>query len=355
MKKIMLLGDYSGNNTGHNALLISVINEFFNFGRFKFIIPTLKPAILKQVLSDEKDVCVVAVAPWNMSLKFLGFPVLRAIKEMDCILLTDNLFYDSNFFNVLKNNLIALRIIAPYAKRYSKPLVYYNSGVGPVGTYYGRKFIRSIAANMDLILIRDQKSKDLFQRLVPNAKIVVTADSGFSFPLQNKDPKFYTGTLLEGFELTSKGNIGINFSNDFIKWLSKNTKKRLSRKQIIRNLAQTLSFAAKENCAGLTFFVTHPRDKMFCEDLKAKLSPDIHSIIVEHKNYSAQDIVKIGSHLKCIVGTRYHELIMFACGHTPIIGVNYNNKIVSLFVSMELNNFLMDPEDFIVKKSNKIF
>jgi hypothetical protein len=115
--RILLLGDYSGNNAGHNALLISIITEFINIGRFEFVIPTLKPALLKKRLAFNGSLKLIDVAPWHLSLKFLGLPVLRAIRQADCILLTDNLFYDTNFFNLFKNNLIALRILTAYAKK----------------------------------------------------------------------------------------------------------------------------------------------------------------------------------------------------------------------------------------------
>jgi polysaccharide pyruvyl transferase WcaK-like protein len=354
--RILLLGDYSGNNAGHNALLISIITEFINIGRFEFVIPTLKPALLKKRLAFNGSLKLIDVAPWHLSLKFLGLPVLRAIRQADCILLTDNLFYDTNFFNLFKNNLIALRILTAYAKKknISKPLIYYNGGIGPIHTGYGRKFIRSIASYMDLILLRDQGALKDFNGLLSNKRTRITADSGFNFPLKTAQSNLHVGFKANKSATLTANTVGVCLSYHLLNWLEGINRNGLNKINIMHSIAQLLMRLCHENHIELVIFVTHPKDQQICNILVRGLRESVRLRVIDQNKHSLENIVAIGVNLNCVISDRYHELVMFASAYVPIIGVDYNGKVESLFSSLELGDFLFDAKKFLHRDGDKV-
>lgn len=347
MTKIFLLGDYSGNNIGHNALLLSIIHEFKFARQCRFFVPTLKPGLLRKVFSKDERIVFVSISPWNLSLKFLGLPIIKLIKEVDCILLTDNPFYDTGFLNPFKNNLIALLFVTAYARYLSKPLVCYNAGVGPVKSPWGRFCVRWISARMNLIMLRDYHSKGILDEISPKNESIITADSGFNMPVEEVKSQTNNEFLKKHISLWERGWIGVNISYHILDRFKGKRQSGLSNDQIIKYIAQALEFAAVKKDVGLVFFITHPKDRNVSLEIIKKIQKVDHIIMVDQDHYSVYQMALLASRSMCTLGTRYHELVMFASTKVPIIGLNCGDKISSLFSLLNMPGLLLDLDDLV--------
>lgn len=350
VSNILLLGDYSGNNAGHNALLLSVVKELNSVLRCNIVVPTISPRSLKKVLSGHDSIRILGVAPWNLSIKFLGLPVFRAVRETDCILLTDNLFYDSSFLNLFKNNLIALLFITLAAKKYRKPLIYYNSGVGPVRTAAGKKCVQWISRRLDLITVRDIQSKILLDNIAPGVSSIVTADSGFNIMKDmNNSNRHREVSRAEG-TLSIREKIGLNISYHYLDYLKNSRHAKSSDKESLYQISSSLRNIFRKTDYGIVFFVTHPRDREITHSIADRIESRDRVEIIDCEGYPLHSIINTVSEMKCVIGTRYHEMVMFAAVGIPVIGIDCGDKMQSLFESLGLENHLIDPFQLINEK-----
>lgn len=350
MSNVLLLGDYSGNNTGHNALLLSVIKEVSSVLRCNFVVPTITPRSLKKVLSGHDRVHILGIAPWNLSIKFLGLPVFRAVREADCILLTDNLFYDSSFLNLFKNNLIALLFITLLAKKYRKPVIYYNSGVGPVRTAAGRKCVQWISRRLDLITVRDMQSKSILDNIAPGVSSIVTADSGFNvIEDMNNANRHEEVSRAEGTP-SVKEKIGLNISYHYLDYLQNSKHAKSSDKESLYQISRSLQSICRKTHYGIVFFVTHPRDGEITQSIAERIESRDRVEIIDCEGYPLHSIIRTVSEMKCVIGTRYHEMVMCAAIGIPVIGIDCGDKMQSLFESLGMENYLIDPFRLIDEK-----
>ena len=347
MKTFLLFGDYSGRNTGHNAHLLSAISELRMLGNCQILVPTLSPKAIRRVLYDTKAVIPIGVAPWNLSVKFLGLPIYQALAKSDLLILADNMFYDNHLFNPLKNNLMTLNFITSLAHKKSKPIVYLNSGVGPVHSTLGRSLVRRLARQMDLVILRDAESRDLYQEITGLHNSTVTADSGFSMcwselcedrPYRNP-PKM--GKPSKG---ERKRSIGVNLSRHLKSWLEQSAD-NIKQPDFIHYLAQGLENAARQNGDSIIFFVTHAGDLDITLEVARALERHTEvEILQEHDGSMIHNIAKILRNLRWVIGSRYHEIIMFASAGVPVLGLSCGEKIPGLFETLGLPELIVETE-----------
>ena len=344
MPIFLLLGDYSGNNTGHNALLLAVIEELSSVAQCKFLVPTVRPSLLNHVLANDDRVEIIGIAPWNLSLKFLGIPTWKAIKKSDCILLTDNLFYDSDFLNPFKNNLIALLFVVFCARKLSKPLIYYNAAVGPVVSRLAKMCIKWIAARVDLITLRDVQSKIILDEIASGVNSLITADSGFHISKHQYRSGAKKQMNLENDLSSIQESIGINVSYHFMNWTKYKTKIDITRDKIRMNFTETVRQILHRTSHGITFFITHPQDKKLTVSIAEMFKRDERVKIIDCSNYPLPSVFEMISGLSCLIGTRYHEMVMTAALGVPVIGFNCGEKMLPLLELLGLRQFLIEPE-----------
>ena len=103
MKKITVLGNFSGRNAGDAAILGCLLKDISTrFKRAKFYIPTINTDFVNRSFSIY-NIHPVGMMPWNLSVKILGLPVLRTVLTSDLILVTDAILFDRNFISFYGN------------------------------------------------------------------------------------------------------------------------------------------------------------------------------------------------------------------------------------------------------------
>ena len=322
-RRVLVLGDYSGRNVGHNALLVSILAELESLGESRCIVPTLRPSAIRRLLANRfRRVEVVGVGPATLSAKFLGYPTIAQIKQADDILLTDNLFHDRALFNPLRNNLFALVVLLRLCRTLGKRVTYYNSGVGPIESRLGRRLVSRLSESVDTLIVRDDQSLRLLGSLAPRRSIVKGADSGFNMPWER------FGAAPNGG--ARERRIGVNLSPDIETWLANRFPETPARQRLCK-LAAALSETAGAQRTGLSFLLTYPGDRALTNHVRRLVADGIDTETVDHCDCDFSEIAEQCGALKCVIGLRYHELVMYASAGVPVAGLDCGGKVRSLF------------------------
>ena len=76
MKRVLVLGNYSGRNAGDAALLGALMEDIsLLYPDVSFLVPTINSRFVHQTYADYR-VHPVSLLPWNLSLKIFGLPTL---------------------------------------------------------------------------------------------------------------------------------------------------------------------------------------------------------------------------------------------------------------------------------------
>ena len=345
MKTVMVLGSFSGNNAGDAAILMSLISDISEISpKTRFLVPTLRPSFITKNFSP--SVQPIDIKPWKLSLKLLGLPVLFHIKKADIILITDAICFDVHLWNPLDNNLFALATISWVAKLLKKPVVFFNNGVGPLNTKIGKKIMRYVGSNADLIILRDEDSKKLLHSIGVRKDITVKADSALN--LQSSSDETIKKVLKENNIPQNKKFIGINVTKYADSWLKKGEssigKKRYQ--EIIANVSDDL---IKQFNIPILFIPTHPMDYPFTREIYNLMKEKDNAYIIS-KHYTPDKICGLLKLCEFIIGTRFHSTVLSSAMHTPFISIIYTPKNRSLMKQLGIEEYGIEFKDLSEKR-----
>jgi len=196
------------------------------------------------------------------------------------------------------------------AKVLRKPVVFYAQGIGPVNTLTGRILVRLIVNRVNLITVRDDKSREeLFRLRVTRPPIKVTADpvlavkSPEEVVLSEGDEKFL---LLNETFRSSEGLIGVFFRE----W---------ERSTVFKEAAAKVCDDLARNGWEIVFVPMHfPGDLNVSKEISGIMEEK--SIVLE-KQFSFPVLLKIISEMDLIIGMRLHSLVFAAAAGVPLGGV----------------------------------
>jgi polysaccharide pyruvyl transferase WcaK-like protein len=345
MKTVMVLGSFSGNNAGDAAILMSLIRDISEISpETRFLVPTLRPSFITKNFSP--SVQPIDIKPWKLSLKLLGLPVLSHIKKADIILITDAICFDVHLWNPLDNNLFALVIISWVAKLLKKPVVFFNNGVGPLNTKLGKKMMRYVGSNADLIILRDEDSKKLLHRIGVKKDIIVKADSALN--LQSSSDETIKKVLEENNIPRNKRFIGINVTKYADSWLKKG-ERSIGKKRYQEIIAQVSDALIKKFGIPVLFIPTHPMDCPFTKGAYNLMKEKDNAYIIS-RHYTPDKICGLLKLCEFIIGTRFHSTVLSSATHTPVISIIYTPKNRSLMKQLGIEEYGIEFNDLSVKK-----
>jgi polysaccharide pyruvyl transferase WcaK-like protein len=328
--RLLVLGDYSGLNLGHTALLLGILAELRRLEPRIMIVPSLRPEMLDRAIGRVESVRTLGVAPWHGSAKFLGPRMAREIDRADVVVVTDNQLHDNALFNPLANNLPALQWVQRRAKRRGVPVTYYNAGVGPLRTSLGRRMAGTVARGFDLVTVRDRPARSALRSLAPQIEAVITGDSGFSMPWVD------FGVDLD--EDRAGDAVGVNLSVVTLRALAASG---FAESEIVTRIARAMSLIADATSARLLFIATHPRDHGLARALATHPASRDASAITVSTHAFLEEAPQLLPRLRLVISDRYHELVALAGAGVPILGLDCGEKVDVLFESLGLPELVM--------------
>ena len=349
MKSITILGSFSGRNAGDAAILASTISNIRKLSpETRFEVPTLNPDFISKNF-DTSYVRPVSILPWKFSLKFLGLPTLSSIRRTDCSLITDAILFDVDLYNPIFNYLFGLAFLVAYAKRLGKPIFGLNCGVGPINTKDGSRLLKYIGNNAQLMIVRDEYSRDLLKKVgVSKPPIIVAADSALTN--EAVEPSRIKEIFYQNRIDTSRGLIGFNVTKYIDTWLAK-SKQRLDKVSFQKIIAEVVDRLIEELDVDVVFVVTQPMDSNFVKETINKIRNQRHvKIIGSNWEYTNHELMGILGEMEMFIGMRYHSLVLSSAMNVPIVGIAYTPKIISLLKQIGQSKNVIEMRDFDAKK-----
>jgi len=353
VKRITVLGNFSGRNAGDNAILGNLLQDVgAEFPDATFLVPTLNAAFVRRTFGNPR-VRALGLMPWNGALKIFGLPTLYAMLATDLVLITDNLLFDRKFFNPTFNYLSTISMIAPWCKRRGIPIVLYNASVGPIETERGAAALRRVLAASPMAIVRDERSQQLLveQKYMPAGEVVLAADCALN-TVQVPDSRIEE--MLAALERPDPERrlVGFNINAYIDGW--RRGGGALGREAFVRLVAEAVDRLIEELGIDVVLFVTQVMDGKITDELVRALRHAANVRVVSNPTLSYWELAGLMSRLELLVGMRTHALILSASAGTPIVSINAYPKNQAFIETLGMGKWCIDFADFSAENLYKL-
>ena len=325
MKKICVIGSYSGRNAGDAAILENLLDDISSVNNdIEFLVPTISKNFIDRTYS-RFPVKAVPMMPWNLSLKIFGLPIFRAVRKSDLVLLTDAILFDHKLWNPVFNFLSTMCMVLPSAKKRGIPVALYNASIGPIKSDLGKLCLQKVVDCTNMLIVRDTESIDILNRLkIQHSNIKVGADCALNTPLPDlermKQIKYKENILTD-----ARRYISVNL-NDYLDVFVKGAGKSIGRERFAGIMAEVSDRIIDEIGAKIIFVVTQAMDIKIVREVIAKMAHSNGFQIITNKDYSHNELAGILAEDDMHIGMRTHSLILATASCTPSICIVYRPK-----------------------------
>jgi polysaccharide pyruvyl transferase WcaK-like protein len=344
--RITLLGNNSGRNLGDAAILASILDSVTEeLPDAEFYVPTTHTEFNKKHYEHLYNVKTLNVMPWTGSVRLFGIPTLIAMAKSDLALICDGIIFGKNFFNPTFNYLITLAFLVPFAKLFKCKLVCYNCGIGPFPVKLSEKAAKYVIESSDLVIMRENDSKKLAQKLGVTKDIEVTGDAAFINKVSSEEK---ANEILESHGIDSNlPFFGINVTSYIDSWLKKDEKVEGSKDAFFDMLAKGIKKAqdSLKDKFQPVFFSTHPMDNDFCD----KLAKEFNTMVINNTEYLSHDIQAVMKKCQLFMGMRFHSLVLASAVYSPVIGLVYAPKVRGYMRLLDCDDLNLELKDINVE------
>lgn len=354
MLRVAVSGYYGFNNTGDEAILLSLVTTMRTLAQgVEITVLSNSPRETRQLYG------IKAVNRWN---PFAAFWVL----------LRSDLLISGG--GGLLQDVTGIRSVCYYlavvmiAKLLGKPVVYFAQGVGPIRSAFGRWLTRVVSNRVELITVRDQASKDDFLAMgVIRPPIVVTADPVLALSPQQAgseageallaglrarppEPVFaegeqccaddddterpacvqaapdeaITGKAVPAGEAAGAavpGPTGDGADRPILGVILRDWQDCAGFKRVVAEAADRLVYEGWE--VVLVPF-HYPRDLQVCREVSWLMQKP--KLLVREK-LSVDTLFSLLGQMDLVLGMRLHALVMASVMRTPSVGITYDPKV----------------------------
>lgn len=320
MHKILISGYYGFNNIGDEAILKGLLEGI------RERLPLADIVVLSKFPDfTSKKHNVRAINRINL------FKIMREMRSMDLLVSGGG----SLFQDVTSKRSIVyyLGIIWLAKKNFRKKVMIYSQGIGPVLQPYNRHLLGRILDDIDVINVRDEKSKQELLRLGVTKEILVTTDTVFNI----SKPSGAKGEKILGKidRRRDKAYIGISVR----RWGSHN-------ERIKKETAWLCEKIVRESSHRPVMIPFHfHQDLSLMKEIHAMIPQDIRSEVLIMQEYLyVEDYLSLIGQMDLMVAMRLHGLIFSALMEVCPVGISYDPKIHS-FMQMLHQSDTMNVEE----------
>lgn len=320
MKTIAVLGNFSGRNAGDAAILGNLLDDIAaTHPETRFLIPTLNAQFVQRHFGHH-NIKPMSLMPWNGALKIFGLPTFQAMLQSDLVLVTDNILFDRKLLNPLFNYLSTIALIAPVCQRRGIPIVLYNASLGPITTPMGAKAIQRVLEASPLLILRDEQSKHLLDRLQLNyPPVYINADCAIN-TVPPAAKRMEQIIQKEGLFQNSNGTLGFNINAYIDNW--RKDESGFGRDRFLQTIGETLDRMIAQLDCDVLYFITQVMDTQITEESLKYVKRRDRVKVVSNADYTYQEIAGLLQRVEVHVGMRTHSIILASGVNTPVVGIN---------------------------------
>lgn len=314
-----MLGNFSGRNVGDLAILGNLLADLGRaYPEIEFLVPTLNPALIRRRFGRHR-VRPIGIAPWHLSVKLIGLPVLRALNRSELVLVTDNLLSDRSFFNPLHNYLSSIAPLSRLARRRGVPVVIYHGSLGPVRTRHGAAALQAVLEAGPVTILRDRYSQSLVERLqLRTPPIVSGADCAVA---TEPAPPEHMDRLLRRLGIAAGDEwLGWNVCVYLASWPGAAGPRPQHR--FARLMARTLDALVRARGVRPLLVATQKMDRQLTLAVRDAMEDPRAAAFVDATQLDYREAAGVLGRTGLHVGMRTHSLILAAAGGAPVVNVN---------------------------------
>lgn len=352
----LVVGYGGADNTGAEARTSEAIRQMLDADpRIEITLTSLDRDRTLRYLHEDRRLKIVEINP------VFVYSILRLILISDIVVLVEGSCFKENFSPAL---LWFFLYTAGLAQKFGLPSIAYGVDAGLLSKK-NQRWARTVADNMDLLMVRTAAAKQVLHSIGVERDIVVTTDTAFTMAVPDKhwaEAEF----VREGIDL-KRPIMGIAFE-EFFWWpvvpslwraikgqkedryksiyyhswgANGKTKSRVMKEQV----AMYADWAAKEHRAQVVMFAMERLDIGACRDVQTLMKSP--SILIESAHANAQKMAALLRRLDWLVTCRYHALVMAMGGHVPTIGLAHDERIAAILDELGLidDAFVFYEED----------
>ena len=320
MKKVCVIGNFSGRNAGDAAILEGLLSDVYSLNNdTRFLIPTINASFVKRTY-HRFPVQPVPLMPWNLSLKIFGLPIFKAVLKSDLVMVTDAILFDRKLWNPVHNYLATAALVLPLAKKHKIPVVLYNVNLGPVKTKLGKQCMRRVLDSSDYVIVRDRESIQMLKaQNLTCRNLIQGADCALNVP---PSPASRLQQIKDKKGISSEKDMYMSFNiSSYLDVFVKSKGNSIGTERFISIITETLDHIMTDLGKKIIMPITQPMDLKIAGEVLAKTRNGHKITMVSNKEYSHNDIAAILSDVEIHVGMRTHSLILATSNCTPTIGI----------------------------------
>ncbi len=328
--RITLLGSNSGNNLGDAAILSSILFNFRN-DPFHFFVPTPKPDFVKLYKNLGNSTPIDIHPLRGLSIRFLGFPTIRAISNSEFTLICDGILFGKRLLDPSFNFLSNIYLLLPLLGK--SRLGLFCCGIGPFNSKLSKALARAVLNSCEFVFLRDEESISIYNDLTGRKDAVRVGDAAFINPVSEPE---IGRLLLEGHGVKdfSTRFIGVNLTSYLGSWVGNS----MNKEDFSRFIVDNLKAVKRKVGINLIFFSTHPMD----DSVNQYVANQTEAVFVPAKTYLSHDVMAAMSLCELFVGMRFHSLVLASSVGVPVLGIAYAPKVRSLLRLLNSNDLIIE-------------
>jgi len=355
MKKITVLGNFSGRNAGDNAILGNLMDDISEkFKDVKYLIPTFNAGFVRRHFSNH-NIEAMNLMPWNGAIKIFGWPTYRAMVNSDIVLITDNILFDRNYFNPLFNYLSTIALFAPICKKKNIPIIPYNASLGPYTTDRGRAAMQKILDASPFLSLRDEMSREtLDKNKLKYPKVIIGADCAINTPIPT-DSHLNSIIAKEGLFENPNGTLSFNINAYIDSWVKLvEGGEGINRESFVKLIGSTIDKLIEDLKVDIMYTTTQIMDYKIVNETMQHVKNKDRVKVIGNAHYNYKEITGLLSKCGLHVGMRTHSKILAAAALTPMVTINAYPKSVGFVRTLGMENWMINFNDLSVGRMTKI-
>jgi|GEM_PF-2113680 len=316
--KILIFGSHSTKNKGDLAILQSIIENIILLNKnVEFFIPSKKPKLLNLYLSKFSNKNILNI--YYSITGYLGLEIFYYLKKVDLILIGGGgLFFSRKIFNPFYNHIINIYIIILLNKYiYKKPVVLFSVGSSHLKNNFSKHILKFILRNINLIIVRDQFTFDLFSKLIKYKKVYI-----------NYDPAFLLKSEKIDIKIINKQKSILFCLNNYIFDLKGNQYRSLL--DVIKKMSTLFNIYLYQNDSKL--------------DIINKIKSDLRKInnifIIKDKNYTPGQLISLSGMFNFVISAPMHFSIFSYISGANLVSLIYDDKVYNFSKIIKNSNIV---------------
>ncbi|MFC8867379.1 polysaccharide pyruvyl transferase family protein [Streptomyces sp. NPDC057148] len=300
--RIGVLGSYGGFNTGDEAILTCVLSCLRAQRPGARLVVMSRDAEHTRAHHPDAD----EVVPWEGVSRN---HVLDVLPGLDLLVLGGGgILYDGEARRYLR--------LVRAAQTRSVPTFAYAVGAGPLTDAEDRDAVRTVLADMDDVVVRDEESRLVLEEVGLEREVTVTADPALLLgpeaftEAMMRDEGIPSGARLVGMSVREPGRAA----------------EKLDEGDYHALLADVADFLVRRLDAHVVFLPMERHDVRHAHAVLSHMTaPDKGRIL--HGDYSPGQVLGFMRHLDVAVGMRLHFVIFAALSGVPVLPLPYSGKV----------------------------